>query len=57
MARHMVILFVHDEWGDIQSEEDLDDFVSDLKQSTHYSLDALYDYNTSQFFGVEDEED
>lgn len=59
MAQHLVLLLVNDDLGDIDSKEKLDDFVFELRQSTHadtqartfYDLDANFDEDTMDAIG------
>lgn len=52
MAVHIITLVLNDDLGDIETEKDLEQFVWDLKSSTHADLVASWVYNA-----VEDPED
>lgn len=49
MAQHLILVILDDDLGDITSEEDLEEFVSDLKDSTHADLTVrqVYDFKSS----------
>lgn len=45
MAKHIIILTLDDDYGDIEDETDLENFVQALKDSTHADLTAKWVYN------------
>lgn len=50
MAQHLILMILDDDLGDITSEEDLEEFVSDLKDSTHADLTVrqFYEFELSE---------
>jgi hypothetical protein len=41
----MIVFMLDDDLEDIQSEDDLKDFIDDLKSSTHAALSARWFYD------------